>query len=72
MQDVIVIADTGGCLIELTHRSSDPGSWIVRRGRKFLWWKKRISTDWFLDKQEALAFAVKMKREIDRQQASRH
>jgi len=72
MQDIIVIADTGGCLIELTHRSSDPGSWIVRRWRKFLWLKKRISTDWFLDKQEALAFAARMKRELDRQQASRH
>ncbi len=67
-----MIADSGGCLIELTHRSSDPGSWIVRRWKKILWWKKRTSTDWFLDKQEALVFAAKMKRDIERQQDSRH
>lgn len=66
MQDIIVIADTKSYLIQLTHRSSDPGSWIVRRWKKFLWLKKRISTDWFLDKQQALKFALTMKQELER------
>jgi hypothetical protein len=51
-------------LIEVTHRPSDPGSWIVRRWRRFLWFRKRISSHWFLDQEQATAFARKMKREI--------
>ena len=67
MHDIIVIADTGRDLLQLTHRSSDPGSWIVLRWKRFLWLKKRVSANWFLDKEQALVFAQKMKRELEQQ-----
>lgn len=65
MKSVTVISNSRGCLIELTHRSSDPGSWIVTRWARFLWFRKRVSSDWFNDEQQALQFANKLKREDD-------
>lgn len=43
--------------VELIHRDSDPGSWIVRRWRRVLWFRKQISSDWFNDKHQAISFA---------------
>src|SRR5512143_790862 len=43
--------------VELIHRDSDPSTWIVRRWRKVLWFKKRISSDWFNDERQAISFA---------------
>lgn len=63
MKRVIVLSDSRECFIELTHNESDPGSWIVRRWKKSLWFKKMISSDWFNDHQQALAFVDEMKRE---------
>jgi hypothetical protein len=63
MKNVTVISNHRGYLIELTHRSSDPGSWIVRSWTKFLWFRKRVSSDWFNDEHQALQFANKVKRE---------
>jgi len=62
MKSVNVISDSRNCLIELTHRTSDPGSWIVRRWTRFLWFKRRLSSDWFNDEEQAIQFANKMKR----------
>jgi hypothetical protein len=61
MKNVTVILDTRECFIDLTHRDADPGSWIVGRWKKFLWFKKKISSDWFNDKHQAVAFASEMK-----------
>jgi len=63
MKNITVISDLRDCFIELTHRDSDPGSWVVRRWKKFMWFRKRISSDWFADRQQALAFGNQMKRE---------
>jgi hypothetical protein len=60
MKQTTVISSGRHCHIEITHRSSDPGSWIVRRSRMFLWFKRRISSDWFIDDQQAVRFAEKM------------
>jgi len=67
MKDVTIISNTREYCIELTHRDSDPGLWIVRRWKKFMWFKKRISSNWFSDKQQALAFAHAMKQGHDGQ-----
>jgi hypothetical protein len=61
MKNITVLSNARDCFIELTHRSSDPGSWIVRRWTKFLWFRKRISSDWFNDERQAIAFANAMK-----------
>ena len=57
----VVVSNAGDCFIELIHRESDPATWIVKRWKKFLWFKKRVSSDWFNDEQQALAFANEMK-----------
>ncbi len=51
-----------GYVIELIHRESDPGMWIVRRSKKILWFTLRISSDWFTDNHQALTFADKLQR----------
>src|SRR5712692_5366183 len=63
MKSSTVISNARDCFIELTHRNTDPGIWIVRRWTKFLWFKRRISSDWFSEGQQAFAFANKLKRE---------
>ena len=65
MKQVTVLLDTRDCYIELSHHDSDHGSWIVRLREKILWWKRQISSDWFIDRQQAVAFADEMKREHD-------
>jgi len=57
--------------VELTHRVSDPGTWIVRHSTKFMWFKKRISSVWFNDEHQAMAFADEIKRKHDGHQGSR-
>lgn len=46
-------------------RSSGLGSnWIVRVYKKFLFWKKRISSDWFLDSAQAERFAQRLREDL--------
>jgi hypothetical protein len=61
MKTTTVISNARDCVIELTHRDSDPGVWIVRTWSKFMWFKKRISSAWFNEEQQALAFANELK-----------
>jgi hypothetical protein len=61
MKKITVLSNSGNCFIELRHRDSDPGTWIVRRWKKFLWFKRRMSSDWFNDRHQALAFAEAMR-----------
>jgi hypothetical protein len=63
MKHVIVISSDRDCRIELTHHDSDQSTWIVRRWKKFLWFKQRISSDWFNDEHQATVFANKLKEE---------
>jgi hypothetical protein len=62
MKNITVISNARDCTIEVTHRDSDPGTWVVRQFEKLIWFRKRISSDWFTDRQQALAFAEEMKR----------
>jgi hypothetical protein len=55
-----VISKSWDCFIEVLHRDSDPSTWIVRRWKKILWFKKRISSDWFINRQQAYAYAEEM------------
>ena len=57
----LVVSNARDCFVELIHRESEPTTWIVRRWKKFLWFKKRVSSDWFNDEQQALAFANDIK-----------
>jgi len=57
----IIVLNTPDCYIELIHRDSEPALWIVRRSTKLLWFKKRVSSHWFNDKRQALAFANEIK-----------
>ena len=65
MKQITVLSDARDCLIKLIHDDSDPGSWIVRRWRKYFWFNKRLSSDWFNDREQAVAFADEAKREND-------
>ena len=62
MKESTVISALPACFIELIHRRSNPTMWIVKRYRKRLWFKKQLSSHWFIDGQQALAFAQTMKR----------
>jgi hypothetical protein len=71
MKTVALILDTRDNLINITHNDSDSGMWIVRYFKKVLWFKIRISSDWFNDERQATAFALGMKqRQIDKLQIS--
>gem|GEM_PF-1283555 len=63
MKKTTVISNAADCFIQLIHSDSNPTVWIVRRSKKTLWFRKRISSDWFTSGQQALLFARKMKRE---------
>ena len=59
-----VISDTPDNFIELINYSLDPNMWIVRRSKKkFLFFKKRLSSDWFNKKDDAEKYAEKLKNE---------
>jgi hypothetical protein len=60
---VTIISNSRDCFIEVINRDVDPSSWIVRRSKKLLWFKRRVSSDWFLNRQQAFAFAEKMREE---------
>jgi hypothetical protein len=57
------ISNDPECFIQLIHSDSNPTVWLVKRSRKILWFKKRLSSDWFTSGQTALEFARKMKRQ---------
>ena len=56
-----VISNAHNCFIEVVRRDSEPASWIVNRSKKTFWSKKRISSKWFIDGQEAFAYANELK-----------
>ncbi len=62
MKHSTVLSNDRGHRIEIIHRDSDPSVWIVRRWKKFLWLKKRISSDWFSNEKQARTFAGNLKR----------
>ena len=65
-QDRTIISNIRKCFIEVLHHDADPSTWIVRRWKKLLWFKKRISSDWFINRQQAFAYAYEMKQDYSR------
>jgi hypothetical protein len=63
MINTTIISHARDCFVDVTHRRTDPGTWNVQRWRKVLWFRKRISSDWFLDLDQALAYAERLKRD---------
>jgi hypothetical protein len=47
----------GGDTVEITHRESDPGVWIVRRRRHTFFGWRDISSNWFNTEEDAEEFA---------------
>jgi hypothetical protein len=66
MDETTIIENNRASHVEVSHRDSDPGTWIVKRWKKSLWFRRQVSTDWFSDKLQALAFANEMKRGHDK------
>jgi hypothetical protein len=56
-----IVSNLQDCFIEVLHRDADSNLWMVRRCKKVLWFKKRISSDWFVNRQQAFIFAHAMK-----------
>lgn len=70
MKDSKVILNTPDCFIELIHRRSSPTAWIVRRSKKNFLFRKQISSNWFVDGEQARSFAQKMKQDHERNAGS--
>lgn len=66
MKDSTVILNSPDCYIELIHRRSNPTNWIVLRSTKSFWFKKRVSSHWFIDSGQAMTFAREMKLQHER------
>ncbi|MFA6469587.1 MAG: hypothetical protein WCW35_11870 [Bacteroidota bacterium] len=54
-----ILSNESGFCIELLHNACDPMIWIIRRSKKFLWFRLHRSNSYFYDKQNALLFARK-------------
>ena len=63
MKQATVLSTARECFVEIVHNDADPGSWIVNRWRGFRWFRRRISSNWFIDGQQAFAYANELKRE---------
>jgi hypothetical protein len=70
-KNIAVISTTRDYYIELTHHESDPGMWIVRHWKKFLWFRRRISSDWFNDERQARAFGVEIQQKQEKRSVLR-
>ena len=56
MKDFRKVYHNGNLEIVLVNRVSDPVMWIVSVNKKFLFFKKKISSYWFNDEKSALLF----------------
>lgn len=53
-------------LVRILHYDDDPTSWIVRKYKKQLWWKKRTCSVWFNDENQALKYVKKLKEKCEK------
>jgi len=65
MNNRTIVSNNPKCFVEVLHRDSDPSVWIVRQWRKGFWLRKRVSSNWFINEQQALAFAQRIQRQHD-------
>lgn len=50
-----------GKIIEVLNRDSDPTMWIVSVYKQILFFKKKVVSEWFSSKSDALEFANSIK-----------
>lgn len=51
------LSDTEDCHITLFHDPDDPSSWIIRKWKKQLFWKRMELSRWFLTRDQAEEYA---------------
>jgi hypothetical protein len=55
---------TGNFVVDVTQVPQKGTPWVVSVYRKILGFRKRISSDWFLDEEQAQSFASQVIKEI--------
>jgi hypothetical protein len=60
----MVIPAGDNMFVELKHPKGLGGSWVVRSYRRLLFFKRAISSDWFLDGDQAKKFAEQLAAEL--------
>ena len=53
-----IFSNTGNKSIVLVNRDSDPTMWILNVYKKILFFKKKIESYWFNDREDAEIFAA--------------
>jgi hypothetical protein len=61
---VMTTPDANGYLVELVQTPGLGSPFIVRVYKKRLFFKKRISSDWFLDEKQARRYADQLRRDL--------
>ena len=72
VKKIIVLSSAHHCCVTLTHSYGDPLTWVVEHSTKLMWFKKLISTDWFNNEQQALAFARNIEQECGNKKVSQY
>ena len=62
MKQRTIISSARDCYVEVSRQNSDQGSWIVNRSKRIFWFKRRLSSNWFIDDPKAFAYANEMKK----------
>lgn len=60
----MTIPSGNNLFVELTQLKEAGTPWVVRLYRKTLFFKKNISTDWFLNEQQAKTFAERLAQDL--------
>jgi hypothetical protein len=63
LHGTMVIGENEQYRIELSHQRSDACVWTVRFLKKSLFFKRLTSSHWFINEQQAFAYAVGMRNE---------
>ena len=57
--------NVNGFIVIVQHRENIGTPWVVQTYRKMFFWKRRISSDWFLDGDQAKLFAKQLSVELE-------
>lgn len=63
-----VLTDSSGCNITLSHDPDDPLSWIVRKYRKQLFWRRCELSRWFNTRAQAEDYAASLEEQCRRKE----
>jgi len=61
-----------GYIIKIPDTPESGNAWIVRLYRKRLFFKKLVTSDWFLDREQARTFGEQLSRDIQTQGSAMH